>query len=169
LNGFSFFAILPGILVSLIMAGDAMAEQADDLHQLCRQVRDDDTLRKYSPALCDETVQAFRTLFPDAKSVPADDELETQAVFRCMNGKVLVCLVGANLPCTKMNTARNNPGADEFCRQNPDEDSVPAYAVGHDAVYSYRCRNGRAEVVDTLWDLDERGFAKKLWAELPDR
>lgn len=168
--GVSCCAILLGISVSLVMAGGAVAEPADDLHQVCRQVRDDDTLREYSPALRDETVQAFKKLFPDAKSVPADDELETQAIFRCMNGKVLVCAVGANLPCVKMNAARDNPGANEFCRQNPaDEDSVPAYAVGHDSVYSYKCRNGRAEVVEPTWDLDERGFARKLWAELPAR
>ncbi|MGX7876015.1 hypothetical protein ACVDG5_027885 [Mesorhizobium sp. ORM6] len=81
----------------------------------------------------------------------------------------MVCFVGANLPCAKMNVTRDDPGADEFCRQNPNENGVPAAATGHDTVFSYGCRHGKAEVVGQTWQLDERGFARKLWAALPDR
>jgi hypothetical protein len=154
-------------LLGVAALGVMKAEAAADMHQLCRQVRNDDAIRDYSPALHDETAQAFKELFPDAQSAP--DELQTQAQYRCMDGKVMVCFVGANLPCAKMNAARDNPGADEFCRQNPNAEGVPAVATGHDTVYSYRCRNGQAEIADELWELDERGFAKKLWAALPDR
>ncbi|ESW62713.1 hypothetical protein X772_36805 [Mesorhizobium sp. LSJC280B00] len=161
-------AWLVGALLSLAALGVTKAEAAD-MHQLCRQVHNDDTIQDYSPALHDETVQAFKALASDAQIAPDDSELRAQAQYRCMDGKVMVCFVGANLPCTKMNAARDNPGADEFCRQNPNAKDVPAVATGHDTVYSYRCRNGQAEIADDLWELDERGFAKKLWAELPDR
>jgi hypothetical protein len=143
------------------------AAPMEELPALCTRLGNDDTIRPYSPSLRSETVRAFKTRYPDAKGVPADEELEIQANFRCMNGKVLVCFIGANLPCVKMNTARDNAGADEFCRSHSSgEESVPAAATGHDAVYSYRCRNGRAEVDGELWQLDERGFAKKLWTEI---
>lgn len=167
--GFSSSALLCAIVVCRFAFGDAVAAPAGDLQQVCRQKGDDDTLREYTPALREETVRAFKALFPDAKDAPDDDELQTQAIFRCMGGRILVCFVGANLPCSKMNAARDNPGADEFCRENPNEDIVPAFATGHDAVYSYRCRNGRAEVTGSSWELDKRGFATKLWAELPNR
>jgi hypothetical protein len=161
----SLLAALP-VAVPLAPPPDVQAAEEDDLPALCARVRDDDTIRGYSPSLRDDTVRAFKTFFPDAKGVPADDELEAQANFRCMNGKVLVCFVGANLPCVKMNTARDNPGANEFCRSNPDAYLVPASATGHDTIYSYRCQGGRAEVDGEVWELDERGFAKKLWTEI---
>ncbi|MBZ9806982.1 hypothetical protein LB542_11935 [Mesorhizobium sp. BR1-1-9] len=167
--GISRSAMLLGILFSLSMAGAAAAPPADDLYRFCRQVRNDDTIRGYSPALRDGTVQAFKKLVPDAKGTPDDSELGTQAQYRCMNGKVMACFVGANLPCVKMNATRDNPGADEFCRRNPNEDGVPAVATGHDTVFSYRCRDGKAEVTGQTWKLDKRGFARKLWTALPDR
>ncbi|MER9890935.1 hypothetical protein NKJ40_02365 [Mesorhizobium sp. M0119] len=104
-------AWLVAALLSLAALGVAKAEAAD-MHQLCRQVRNDDTIQDYSPALHDETVQAFKALAPDAQIAPDDSELRAQAQYRCMDGKVMVCFVGANLPCTKMNAARDNPGAD---------------------------------------------------------
>jgi hypothetical protein len=84
-----------------------------------------------------------------------------------MDGKVLACFVGANLPCAKMNAARDNPGANEFCKTNPNDDVVPAFATGHDAVYSYKCASGKAVVTGNSWALDKRGFAKELWTEVP--
>lgn len=162
-------ALAFGFLICLAPFSAANAASAEDLHAICRQVHNDDTIREYSHDLYQDTVEAFRTLAPDAKGVPDDSDFQTQAQYRCMNDKVMVCLVGANLPCVKMNANRDNPGAGEFCRQNPHDDGVPAAATGHDAVYSYRCRNGKAEITGSPWELDERGFARTLWAELPDR
>ncbi|MBZ9601151.1 hypothetical protein [Phyllobacterium chamaecytisi] len=167
--GFALSAMLLGILAIFYTTGVAAAAPGPDLHQLCSEVRNDDTIREYSHALYNGTVEAFKKLFPAATAAPDEAELKTQAQYRCMNGKIMVCFVGANLPCVKMNNARNNPGADEFCRQHQNEDNVPAFAIGHDAVFSYKCRSGRAEIVSSAWKLDERGFAKKLWTELPDR
>ena len=39
-------------------------------------------------------------------------------------------------------------------------------ATGHDTPYEWRCRNGRAEVVGTVQDLDARGFGKALWTRM---
>jgi hypothetical protein len=146
---------------------DVAAAPDGDLRAVCARVGDDDTIRAYSPALRADTVRAFRALFPGATRVPDDEQLKAQANFRCMNGRALVCFIGANLPCGKMNAARDNAGASEYCRSNPNADDVPAFATGHDAVYSYRCRDGRAEIDRRTWELDARGFAKKLWSELP--
>jgi hypothetical protein len=164
-----------GLLLLVALSGSAFifaplsqvqAAPVEELPALCARLGNDDTIRPYSPSLRNGTVRAFKVLYPDAKGDPADNELETEANFRCMNGKVLVCFVGANLPCAKMNTARENAGANEFCRSNPDANFVGAAATGHDTVYSYRCRDGRAEVDAEIWELDERGFAKKLWVEI---
>jgi len=179
----AFLSVLVAIITSSATAASATAKgataeaapatakaaPAKDLYKLCRQMKNDDTIRPYSHELHGGTVKAFKTLFPDAKGAPEESQLETQANYRCMNGKVLACFVGANLPCAKMNAQRDNPGADEFCKTNPNEGVVPAFATGHDAVYSYKCQNGKAVVIDAVWALDKRGFATKLWAVVPGR
>ncbi|TGW01072.1 hypothetical protein EN797_011805 [Mesorhizobium sp. M2E.F.Ca.ET.154.01.1.1] len=157
------------VAVAAASAAPAPAAAAQDLYGFCRQVKNDDTIRPYSHELYGGTVKAFKKLFPDAKNAPQEQELQTQANYRCMNGKVLACFVGANLPCARMNAARDNPGADEFCKTIANADVVPAFATGHDAVYSYKCASGKAVVNGSAWALDKRGFAKKLWAEVPRR
>jgi hypothetical protein len=84
-----------------------------------------------------------------------------------MDGKTMVCFIGANLPCAKIVTARDNPGADAFCKKASNGNSVPAYATGHDSAYSFTCRDGRAVVDRETWRLDKRGFAAKIWTALP--
>jgi hypothetical protein len=165
----SLAAMLLGLVTIVAAAGSTVATADDNLRQHCRQVRNDDTPHDYSPALRDKTIRGFKELFPSARSIPADDELATQAVFRCMNGKILVCFRGANLPCAKINASRDNPGANAYCHDNPNTSVVPAVAAGHDTLYSYRCRNGRPEIAGKIWTLDARGYARKLWTELPDR
>ena len=83
-----------------------------------------------------------------------------------MNGRLLACFTGANLPCAKMNTSRDNAGAEAFCRSSPDANVVPAFATGHDAAYRYRCTSGQAKIVGNTFALDQRGFAAKLWAPM---
>jgi hypothetical protein len=141
--------------------------QTGDLRQYCRKVGNDDTIRKYDPRMHDEAMRAHKLLFPDAGSAPPDAEFETGSSFRCMDGKVMVCFTGANLVCDKMNADRKNAGADSFCRTQPNADFVPLAATGHDAIYSYRCRDGKAVVSGETFALDKRGFAKKLWAAVP--
>ncbi|KRE11560.1 hypothetical protein ASE66_23760 [Bosea sp. Root483D1] len=140
-----------------------------DLTAVCVRLGNDDGIRDYDPALRARTASAFRKLFRNAKNGPDGESWQTQAQYRCMNGKVMVCFVGANLPCTKMNAKRENTGAGMFCRDNSEAGSVPAYAIGHDSIHAYRCRDGKAEVTGITRQLDPRGFAKDLWIELPAR
>ena len=67
-----------------------------------------------------------------------------------------------------MKTAWDNPGADEYCRANADADVVPAFATGHDTVWSYRCAGGRAVIVGPTLSRYARGFAARLWAPLDE-
>ncbi|WP_141245980.1 hypothetical protein [Mesorhizobium sp. WSM3859] len=172
MTAFSTIGFLAPALLSAFVAAASAAPAptaaAQDLYSFCRQVKNDDTVRPYSHELYNGTVKAFKKLFPDAMSAPQEQELQTQANYRCMNGKVLACFVGANLPCAKMNAARDNPGADEFCKTNPNADVVPAFATGHDAVYFYKCASGKAVVAGRSWALDKRGFARKLWTVISE-
>jgi hypothetical protein len=167
--GCFYTAMILAILAAPFVVGSTAAAPVKDLHQYCRKAGNDDTIREYSHALYHGTVEAFRKLFPDANGALNDSDFQTQAQYRCMNGKIMVCFVGANLPCVKMNADRRNAGAEAYCRSARDGDHVSAAAAGHDAVYSFQCRGGKAEIVGEPWALDKRGFASKLWTELPDR
>lgn len=154
-----------GAVAFLAVAGQAASANAaeTDLTKLCRQEVNDDTVRDYQPSLHDAALKAFKKFFPDAAQKPTDEMLASQAKFRCMGGKVYACFIGANLPCSKMNTDESNTGAEAFCKDNPTADSVPMVATGHDTIYSYRCKDGHAEIARRLYQIDQRGFAQSLW------
>jgi hypothetical protein len=130
----------------------------------CARLRNDDTVRGYDPSLKAGLLRAYAQLFPQARMPPDDHAFQAGAHIRCMNGRLLACFTGANLPCAKMNAAPDNRGADAFCQANPDAPVVPAFAAGHDAAYAYRCVGGRAENTGETFPLDTRGFAASLWA-----
>ena len=165
----AFPLLLVSALATIAPASSSRAKAAsDDLPAQCARLGTDDTVRDYQPSLRAGTVKAFRAMFPGSKADPEDAMLEAQAKFRCMNGRLHVCFIGANLPCGKLDTSRQNEGADAFCRTEPEADFVPMAAVGHASIYVYRCHEGKAEVLRATYELDERGFAKTLWMALPE-
>jgi hypothetical protein len=88
--------------------------------------------------------------------------------WRCMNGKVYACTVGANLPCeAKADTNRTPTQAEkDFCQQNPNADNIPMYVTGRETVYEWRCENGKPEIVRQFAQPDARGFLSNIWYEI---
>jgi hypothetical protein len=150
------------VVLVLLFAPTAMAGPAEQ----CARVGNDDTIRPYDPSLRAELLRAYAQLFPQARMPPDDRAFQAGAHIRCMDGRLLACFTGANLPCAKMNTERDNKGADAFCRSNPEAAFVPAFAIGHDSAYAYRCVAGHAVVSGRTFRLDPRGFAASLWAPI---
>ena len=132
----------------------------------CARIGDDDTVRGYDPSLRDGFLRAWRKSFPGGTTKPDEALLQAQSHYRCMDGHLYACFTGANLPCDKLDQRRENAGAEAFCRETPASDSIPMVATGHDTPYEWRCRNGRAEVVGTVQDLDARVFGKALWTRM---
>jgi len=146
------------ILVALLPA-IVTAARAETPAQHCRRVGNDDTLRPIPASL----VPAVQRLF--GLSMPAE-MVQGSTSFRCMDGHVLVCTVGANLPCGKANTSRKLPGATAFCRDNPGADFIPAMATGHDTIYQWRCAGDTPQPGGPVEDVDQRGFFKRYWKEI---
>lgn len=101
-------------------------------------------------------------------SAGAPREFVENAVWRCMNGKVLVCHFGANLPCLEKADMGRVPteGMEEFCQANPATDYIPAVVTGRATVYQWACKDGKPEVIKTLFKPDERGYLSDFWYEL---
>ncbi|HTV35737.1 MAG TPA: hypothetical protein VMF12_04840 [Xanthobacteraceae bacterium] len=86
--------------------------------------------------------------------------------FRCADGAVLVCWVGANLPCRKANTANELPAATQWCRTHEHAEFIPMAVTGHDTLYSWRCVGGKAVAGAPVGALDPRGFFAEYWKKV---
>jgi hypothetical protein len=88
--------------------------------------------------------------------------------WRCMDGKVYACTVGANLPCEdKANTDRDpTQEMNDYCAANQNSDVVPAAVTGHNTVYEWHCQGATAEVVRQIMTPDARGYLANIWYEI---
>lgn len=102
---------------------------------------------------------------------PADTPTETiqhTMVWRCANGEVMACVVGANLPCSEkadLNTTASAAVTD-FCKENPDDDFVPMAVTGRATAYSWRCEGGEPVLGEQMMQIDEQGFFADLWYQV---
>jgi putative hemolysin/predicted secreted protein len=96
------------------------------------------------------------------------DQLANSSFWRCMNGKVYACTVGANLPCQEKADTNKTPSAalNDFCKANPASAVIPAVVTGRATVYEWKCANGKPEVVKQLFNPDARGFLSDFWHEI---
>jgi len=97
--------------------------------------------------------------------------LQNGSFWRCMDGSVYACFVGANLPCeAKVNTDRT-PTQEEidYCQQNPNSDFIPAVVTGRETVYEWRCLDGAPDIVKQVTQPDAQGFFSDIWYKIsPD-
>jgi hypothetical protein len=124
---------------------------------LCRKLGTDDRLRPIPQSL----VPAARRLF-GLRTMPAA-WVRRSTLFRCFEHRVLVCNLGANLPCGKADTRRDLPAADKWCAGHPGSDFIPMVVTGHDTIYRWRCVGTRAAAGGPPLGLDPRGFIARLW------
>jgi len=91
---------------------------------------------------------------------------EAATVWRCMDGKVLACNGGANLPCGQANTSTEpSPDMGQWCTENPDS-PIPAAVTGHSTTYIWECQGGEPRIVKQVINVDSRGFGADFWFEI---
>ena len=103
-----------------------------------------------------------------APEVPPDVAKAGANAWRCMDGKVFVCHIGADgYPCQKLDP---NPSAAkpvrDFCAAHPGSDFVPMYVIGASAT-TWRCQGAEPQALKTE-TLDKRDFLKSVWKPLSD-
>ena len=142
------------------------AQTYDDPFAYCAAVGNIDTpdARVLGPKVPELITKAMQKIAPNAPL----DQLSKAVYWRCMNGKVYGCFVGANIPCwTKADTSRTpRPEMNDFCKTQPNAESIPAFAAGRETIYEWRCKNGTAEVAKQVFTLDARGYVTDFWYEL---
>ena len=149
------------LAVVVLLVGPVLAAHAETPAEACVRIGTDDATRAIPAELAPAVNAAFGMRMPAPVAVAT-------TVFRCMDGHVLVCTAGANLPCGKANTSRTpGAGAVEWCRGHADSGFVPAYVTGHDTIYDWRCRGGVPELAEQALTVDARGFIAQYWRTLP--
>jgi hypothetical protein len=136
----------------------------------CADVRNIDApdSRFNGPHMPDVVAQGLKV----ASGASADAPIEmftTGAYWRCMDGKVYACTVGANLPCdSKANTdmTPTQPEID-FCTANPTSDVIPAAVTGHDTIYAWICKAGKPVADKQVFRVDKQGYIVEIWYEIP--
>lgn len=129
---------------------------------VCARLGVDDATRQIPASL----VPAVNVLFGTKMS---SGEAVASTMFRCASGRVLVCTMGANLPCGPANTSRiPGTGAVNWCRDHPGAALIPAVATGHDTIFIWECRDGAPRIARQVYAVDARGFIKDYWKELPE-
>jgi hypothetical protein len=151
----------PVLLAAALVALWLAPAYAETPAALCKRIGTDDTTRPIPVDLVPAVNAAF------GMHLTARTAMAT-TVFRCADHRVMVCTVGANLPCGKANTSRApNPGVIQWCRDNPDASFIPAAATGHDTIYQWRCHAGTPQIARQTLHVDPRGFVAEFWKRLP--
>jgi hypothetical protein len=158
-------ASLAGCGAAAAPAATSMPEAYTDPFAYCAAVGTIDApdATYTGPAVPQSVAQGLQTAL-NAPDTPLS-MLENGSSWRCMNGDVYACFVGANLPCeAKANTDRT-PTQEEidFCQQNPTSDFIPAVVTGRETVFEWRCRDGAPEIVKQVFQPDAQGFLSEIW------
>ncbi|WP_444897675.1 hypothetical protein [Microbulbifer sp. SSSA005] len=97
-----------------------------------------------------------------------EDWVARGTYWRCMDGSVYACFVGASLPCDeKADTSREPSSAMlSYCKDNQSSTTVPAVVAGRASMYEWRCRSGAPEIIRQISKPDTRGFLSNYWYRL---
>ncbi len=89
--------------------------------------------------------------------------------WRCMEGQVWVCPLGANLPCAEKADLSREPSqaVADWCQANAGAD-VPAYVTGRATVFSWKCDGTTAVIQRQVSAADPAGFLSAFWYPLEE-
>lgn len=105
----------------------------------------------------------------DLLSEDMPEDLIVRGTFwRCMDGQVWACFVGANLPCQAKADTSETPSIEmeEFCQEDPNADFIPAAVTGRETVYAWRCKDGVPEIDERVFEPDAQGFLSDFWYQI---
>jgi hypothetical protein len=94
--------------------------------------------------------------------------LQSGSSWRCMDGRVYACFVGANLPCAEKVDMDRTPSQaiKDYCEQNPNAAFILAAVTGRATAYEWQCQDGAPEIARQIAEPDARGFFADIWYEV---
>lgn len=139
-----------------LSAGVSHAGNASEAVAYCQSSANDNRIN----AIPDEM------LAPAAKmlGVEVPQDRQVRGLWRCMDGKVMLCIPGGQRHCGRADTqVMPSPEARKYCVANPSAPEVPAWATGRDTIFGWRCEGPEPIVSGAVRSVDARGFVKEYW------
>lgn len=102
------------------------------------------------------------------EDIPRRAPVARPATWRCEDGKVLICSLGASGDAcspTSAYDADRRRAFQQFCRENPGSDYI-SHALTMGLHAEWKC-NGRTPMKTSSWPLDRRGYVRSAWKPLP--
>lgn len=163
-----------GIVIATVCAS-APAAGADaplqDPWSYCKAVGtiDKPDARYAGPPFPEQIVKVLQEKFKARPRKPSVAEYQKNSFWRCMDGKVYTCTIGANIPCQEKADVSQTPSAGmvDYCKTNPAEDYIPAFVSGRATVYLWSCTDGKPKIVRELTKPDAAGYLSNVWYEVP--
>lgn len=166
---------IPAVLILTVIsceAGDngaAAGKTYDSPYAYCRAVGTIDTPGKEytGPAVPESIAVALRKAWGSPESAPLDTFMRG-TFWRCMDGKVYACNVGANLPCDEKADVSKEPtqGMKDYCKENAGSDFIPMYVTGHSTIYEWKCDGTTPVAGKAFAEVDKQGYQKGIWYEI---
>ena len=167
------FAWIAGAMGVVALAAPARAADASfqDPWSYCKAIGtiDKPDARYAGPAFPEPIAKALQEKFKAKPHNGTIAEYQKNSFWRCMDGKVFACTIGANIPCQeKADTSETpTPGMVDYCKTNPFEDFIPAFVSGRATVYLWSCTDGKPKIVRELTKPDAAGYLGNAWYEIP--
>jgi len=119
------------------------------------------------PAVPDSIAGGLKKAFGSPDSTPAD-VFKNGTYWRCMDGKVYACNVGANLPCDEKADVSKEPtqGMKDYCSENSGSDFIPMYVTGHSTIYEWKCDGTTPAAGKAFAEVDKQGYQTNIWYEI---
>ena len=116
-------------------------------------------------AVPEEVINGFKKAADLEDSTEPMDMLQKTTIWRCMANKVYACNYGANLPCSSKADTDKTPtqAMTDYCKANPDSDSIPMSVTGHATIYSWKCAKDTPELLEQVENVDAAGYVQQIW------
>ena len=116
----------------------------------------------------DAVIQGYLTAANLQNTTEPMDQLRAGTFWRCMDGKVYACNVGANLPCQSKANTDSTPTStmNDYCAANADADFIPENVTGHETIFSWKCTGTTATMDKQIDKADADGLLSSIWYEL---
>lgn len=120
--------------------------------------------RYAGPAVPEAVVRGLEKAFGVA-GVEPKAAFERGTSWRCMDGAVYACNVGANLPCDAKpaRDPQRTEAMRTYCAGNAGSDFIPMYVTGHDTIYDWSCAGTAPKRGQRVSELDARGYVASIW------
>jgi hypothetical protein len=121
--------------------------------------------RYTGPQITDEIIDGYLTAAGLESSTEPREMLQKSTTWRCMDGQVYACNVGANLPCGEKASTDKTPTAEmsDYCKANPGSDFIPMSVTGRATIYSWHCAKDQPEAGEQTAQVDAAGYLADIW------